>query len=150
MRRNRLHRRLPRTGYSLLELVAAVALIAGTLVPAMELMRDGLQMSIEPDRRVLLAGYGVSEMERLLGATAAVWTTGATTGDFAADGNADVRFDAVVSDDPLSCVILGALMDLQVTTYWDEDGDDTLDAGEPRCDFRTKLGRFATYEAIAL
>ena len=99
MRRNRLHRRLPRTGYSLLELVAAVALIAGTLVPAMELMRDGLQMSIETDRRVLLAGYGVSEMERLLGATAAVWTTGATTGDFAADGNgwADIGDDDAVA-----------------------------------------------------
>lgn len=128
----------------------AVALVAGTMVPAMELMRTALQQSIETDRRIAMASYGVSEMERLLAATAASWTTGASSGDFTADGQSDIRFESVRSDDPADGGIVDTLMDLRVTTFYDENGDDTLTAGEPHCDFHTKLGKFATYEALTL
>lgn len=149
MRSNRFPRHTPSAGYSLLELVASVAIVAGTLVPAMELMRTALQQSIETDRRMAMASYGVSEMERLLASTAAAWTTGSSVGDFASDGQADIRFEAIRSDDPADGGISDALMDLRVTTYYDENGDDSLSGGEPRCEFHTKLGKFATYEAIA-
>lgn len=145
-------RRRPRprpAAYSLLELVAAVALVAGTLVPALELMRAGLEQSIETDRRLLMAAYAVSETEKQLAATAATWATGTYSGDYTADGNADVRYVAVCSDEPVDGGIVGLLMDLRVTTYYDANGDDALTAGEPRCDFRTQLGRFATYEALS-
>ncbi|WP_146571257.1 hypothetical protein [Botrimarina hoheduenensis] len=135
-------------GYSLLELVAALALVAGTLVPALELMRHGLQQSIETDRRLQMASYAVSQMEKQLAATAATWAVGSYTGDYAADNNADIRYAAVCSDDPLNGGVTGLLMDLRVTTYYDANGDDALTSDEPRCDFRTQLGRFSTYEAL--
>ena len=135
-------------GYSLVEVVAASGIVAATLVPALELMRDGITMSQDTSRRQLLASYGVSQIEQRLCLTAATWTSGTFTGDYASDGHADVRFETICSDDPSDGGISGELMDLRTTVYYDADGDNALDAGELSCSFRTKLGRFATYEAL--
>lgn len=135
-------------GYSLVEVVAATALTSAVLVSSLELIRDGIDQSVETDRHRLLATYAVSELERRLAETAAIWGAGTHTGDFADDGAADIRFTTTCSDDPAQGGVVDALMDLQTTTYYDTNGDDTLDSDEPRCDYRTKLGRFATYSAL--
>ena len=139
-----------RPAYSLVEVVAAIGLMTATLVPAMELVRDGVVRSAETDRRQLLALYAVSELEKQLAAAAATWATGAYSGDYAADGHADLRFDAAVSDDALNGGVPGLLMDLRVTAYHDANGDDVQGAGEMSCTYRTKLGHFVTYEVMAL
>lgn len=138
-----------RAAYSLLEVVAAIALMGATLVPAMELIRDGMELSIEVDRRQLLALYAATEVENQLSATAALWANGTFSGDFAADGHADLRYTSVVSDDPLNGGVENQLMDIRTTTYFDENNNDALDADELSCDYRTKLGRFSTYEALS-
>lgn len=136
-------------GYSLLELVLAVALVAGTLVPSLALVRDGMELSSTTDEKALLTNYAVGKIEQHLALVAASWTTGTATGDFATDGLAEIRFIVTRSDDPSDGGVSGALMHIQVTTYLDEDGDDALDVSEPRCDFRTKIGKLASYEAKA-
>lgn len=142
--------RRPRSaGYSLVEVVASVALMAATLVPAMELVRDSMDQSVETDRRQLLALYAVSQIEQQLAAAAMTWTTGAYSGDYAGDGHPDIRFDTICSDDPLSGGVSGALMDVRTTVYFDDNSDDALTAGELQCSYRTKIGQFATYQAIS-
>lgn len=141
--------RTPARGYSLLELVLAVALVGGTLVPALALVREGLDASEQTDQRAMLANYAVGKLEEHLAIVASAWTTGVVEGDFAADGNDVVRFSVIRSDAVIDGGIVGELMHIQVTTYIDENGDDAYGASEPKCDFRTKIGRFASYEAIA-
>ncbi|MEM6331571.1 MAG: hypothetical protein AAF790_15170 [Planctomycetota bacterium] len=138
-----------RGGYSLLEVVMAVALVSGTLAPALALIRDGLALSEQTDQKSLLANYAVSKIEEHLALVAASWASGTATGDFAADGHSGIRFIVTRSDAVSDGGIVGELMHIGVTTYIDDDGDDALDADEPRCDFRTKIGKFASYELRA-
>lgn len=136
-----------RSAYSLVEVVAAIALTAATLVPALELVRTGMAQSSETDSRQLLALYAASQIEQRLGIVAMTWSTGSYTGDYASDGHPNLRFDTVCSDNPTSGGITDKLMDIRTTVYLDENQDDTLSTGELRCAYRTKLGNFATYAA---
>ena len=50
------------------------------------------------------------------------------------------------SDAPASGGIDNRLMNVSVTTYSDDDGDDTLDATEMRTTLTTKIGKLVSYE----
>jgi hypothetical protein len=138
-----------RGGYSLLEVIAASALMALALVPALEIMRDGMRWSRDVDTREKLLLYGVSKLEEHTALAAASWTPSTVNGDFAGDGHANVRYAAVRSDDPSDGGLTDQLMSITVTTYLDEDGDDTFDAGEPNVVVATKIGKFVSYESEA-
>jgi len=124
--------------------------MAATLVPAVKFVRYGMERSLEDDRRQLLALYAASQVEERLGIVAASWFEGTQAGDYAADGHADIRYTTTSSDEVASGGIVGTLMDIRTTVYYDTNADDALSAGELRCTFRTKIGKFATYEALAL
>jgi hypothetical protein len=132
--------------YSLLEVVLASGICAAALVPALALMRDGMSLADTIDRRHLLLLYGVSKMEEQLAIVAATWTLGTASGDFAAEGHANIRYIATRSDDPASGGIADRLMSISVTTYSDDDGDDSLGAVEIRTTMTTKIGKLTSYE----
>lgn len=138
-----------RTAYSLIEVIAAIALMSATLVPAVSLVRDAMDTSIECDERQLLALYAVSQVEQRVAMISYNWSTGSASDDYAADGHANIRFNTVADDQPASGGVAGLLMDIRSTVYLDADADDVLDADELSCQYRTKLGRFATYEALS-
>lgn len=150
-----------RRGYSLLELVLSVALVAGTLVPALALLRDGLEFSRETDDRLLLSNYAVQKLEERLAIVATGWprvavepdpgqsSQGSNSGDLAADGFPFLRYTVTWSDLTIDGGLPDALMHVTSTTYIDEDGDDTFDANEPSCTFRTKIAQLATYNREA-
>jgi hypothetical protein len=132
--------------YSLLEVVLASAICSTALVPALALLRDGMTLSSSIDKRHLLLIYGVSKMEEQMAIALADWSEGTASGDFVADGHAGIRFSAIRSDDPVSGGISNRLMSVSVTTYSDDDGDDTLDATEARTMLTTKIAKLVTYE----
>jgi hypothetical protein len=136
-------------GYSLLEVVLASAICSTALVPALALLRDGMTLADSIDKRHLLLIYGVSKMEEQMAIAAATWSEGSASGDFAADGHANIRFDASRSDDPVGGGIADRLMSVSVTTYSDDDSDDSMDAGEARTVLTTKIARLVTYESKA-
>lgn len=135
--------------YSLLEVVLAASICATALVPALAVLRDGITLADTMDKRHLLLIYGVSKMEERLPIIAATWAESTMTGDFAADGHANVRFTITSSDEVASGGIVNRLMNVSLTTYSDDDGDDTMDAGEMRTTFTTKIGKTVTYETQA-
>jgi hypothetical protein len=108
-------------------------------------MRDGMRLADTIDQRHLLLIYGVSKMEEQLAIAAANWNEGTTSGDFAADGHANIRFTATRSDDAASGGITDRLMNVTVTIYSDDDGDDSLDASEMRTILSTKIAKLVTY-----
>ena len=137
-----------RCGFSLLELVAATALIGVTLVSALELMRDGMDLSTETDRRQLLSSYGASQLELQMAATADAWTTGTFAGDYASDGWANIRFKTKCSDSLADGGITNFLMNIETVIYYDTDEDDSPDGDELSCTYVTKIGKFSTYEEL--
>jgi len=130
----------------LLEVVMASAICATALVPALAFMRDGMTLATTIDTKHMLLTYAVSKMEEQLAVVGATWTEGTTGGDFAADGHANIRFMVTQSDAPASGGIDNRLMNISVTTYSDDDGDDTMDAAEARVTVTTKISKLATYE----
>jgi hypothetical protein len=139
-------RRRARNAYSLLEVVMASAICATALVPALAFMRDGMTLAETVDARHLLLVYGVSKMEEQLAIVAATWAEGTASGDFAADGHANIRYNVSRSDAPVDGGINDRLMSVTVTTYSDDDGDDAMDAAEMRITVTTKIGKLVSYE----
>lgn len=137
-------------GYSLVELIAASAILATTLTPALELVRDGIELSQESVQRQILAMYAVSQVEEHLALSAATWATGSYSGSLATDGHSSLRYDTFCSDSPADGGVEDRLMTILSTTYYDDNGDTVLSAGELSCTFQTKLARLATYEDEAL
>lgn len=138
-----------RVGYSLLELVMATALVAGTMAPSLALMRDAMELSETTDQRQLLANYSVSLLEKQLGVVASDWIEQTLTGDLAAEGFADLRYIVVASDNAVDGGMPDQLMSVTSTTYWDANQDDTLNSGELTSVFRTKISKLISYTTKA-
>lgn len=133
------------SGFSLIEMLAATALVAGTLAPALAVMRDAMAVSREGVRRTLVANYAVQVLEGQSALVMQNWTTGTVTGTFAADGYATIKYSAVKSDAVANGGLVNRLMHIQVTAYDDANGNSTADAGEIRSMIRTKVARLASY-----
>lgn len=134
-----------RRGQSLLELVAAVTLIAAALVPALRMMRDALEQSRRVETQELLSTLCVSKLEEHLALVFANWSATTVAGDFAADGYAQVRFRVVRSDDALQGGIADRLMAVTATVWEDQDGDTVLDVGEPSTVLASKAAKIEGY-----
>ncbi len=127
-------------------MIAATALVAGTLAPALAVMRDAMAASRESARRNLLATYAVQALEYAAGITMQTWANGTATGNFAGEGHPAIRYVVTRSDDPASGGITGRLMHVQVAMFDDANGNTALDANEVVVRFRTKVARLLTYQ----
>jgi hypothetical protein len=130
-------------------MILATALVAGTLAPALTVMRNAMSTSSEATRRLLLANYAVETLESLQVTTMQTWTTGTTTGNFSADGYSTIRYTATRSDAPASGGLTNRLMHIQVTVYDDANGNSALDTNELNVRFRTKVAKPTTYLSVA-
>ena len=143
-------RRTAPAAFSLLEVVLASAICAAALVPALVLLRNGITLAQQIDTKHQLLLYGVSTLESQLAAVAALdsaWPgTAPAGGDMSAEGHPEIRYTVSWSDNPADGGISGRLMNVTVTTYYDEDGDNAQDAAEPSVSLTTKIGKFASYE----
>ena len=127
-------------------MAAASVIVAGSIVPALAIVRDAMATSRELHRRNLLANYAIHILEERISIVATNWSNATNTGDFASDGHANIRYSATTSDDPSDGGITGQLMNVEVTVYDDEDADDSLDIGELRETYRTKTAKLNSYE----
>jgi prepilin-type N-terminal cleavage/methylation domain-containing protein len=139
-------RRPRRRGFSLVEVIAAAALLAGTLTPTLEAMRVAMAQSRESHVRRLLASYAVRLLEDHCSLTMQDWVNQTVSGSFAAEGYTSVRFEVARSDLLADGGIPAQLCHIEVTVYDDADADTTLDANELRVTFRTKVAKLRTYE----
>lgn len=126
----------------------AAGLMAGMLVPSLELIRNGIQVSVETDRRQLLANYASSQIEYRLALIAANWTNGTFTGDMSSDGLPNVRYSTTCTDATANGGIVDSLMIISSTTYYDTNGNDAFDSNELSCSYETKIGKYASYEDL--
>lgn len=135
-----------RRGFSLLEMLAAAALVTGTVVPALTVIRDAMATSRDLHRRQLLANYAVRILEDRAAYVSTNWFNVVVDNDFSTDGHENIRYTLIQSDDPSDGGITDQLMNLEVTVYDDGDGDDSLDVGELQEVYRTKVAKLNSYE----
>ena len=136
-------------GYSLLEVMVASSICVVALVPALAILRDGISATEAIDKRHMVLLYAGEKREEQLAVVAATWTNASASGDFASEGHPDIRYSVTRSDSAANGGIQNQLMNVSVTAYDDTDGDDALDAGEPRTVLTTKVSKLATYESLA-
>jgi hypothetical protein len=127
-------------------MIAATALVAGTLAPALAVMRDAMALSREASRRNLLANYAVEALEYAQGITMQNWATGTSLGNFASDGWPNIRYSVTRSDSPANGGLTNRLMHVQVLIYDDSNGNAARDANEIAVQMRTKVSRLLTYQ----
>lgn len=133
-------------GFSLLEMVAAAALVTGTVVPALAVIRDAMAQSRDLHRRQLLANYAVRITEDQAALVATNWIIETVTGDFLADGHSAIRYIVIKSDNPLAGGLTNQLMNISVIVYDDANDNDLLEIGELTEVYRTKVAKMNSYE----
>jgi hypothetical protein len=127
-------------------MVFATGLLAGTLVPALAVMRDAMAISRETTSRSLMANYAVQKLEEQIALGMGGWTNDTDANNFTGDGHPEIAFNSVRSDDPADGGITGSLMHLEVTLFEDLDYDLTPDSNELTLTMRTKIAKLVTYE----
>lgn len=132
-----------RTGQSLLELIAATAIVAIALVPALKLMRDSIRNGAQTEVANVLATYSMSKLEEHLARTAATWNT--TTDSGAIPNYTGLRFEVTKVNEGVG----SGLMRITSTAYEDGNGNNTFDAGERSAVFVSKVAKNVAYEQKA-
>ena len=138
--------RRSRRAFSLVEMVAATALVAGTLAPALAVMRDAMAASRESHRRWLVANYAATALEYAAAATMQSWTPGTVAGNLASEGHAALRYTVTYSDAPAAGGLSGRLMHIRAVVYDDANGNSAQDAAELAVRMRTKVAKLVTYQ----
>jgi len=147
-------------GFSMLEMVAAAALVTGTMVPALSVIRDSMRHSRDLHRRSLLANYAVRILEDQAAYVAygdgeddsyTNWddaiADSPNTGDFpAADSHGSIRYVVTCSDAPSDGGLVRQLMNIEATVFDDTNGNNTPDAEELQETYRTKVAKLNSYE----
>jgi type II secretory pathway pseudopilin PulG len=131
--------------FSLVEMIAATALLAGTLAPALSVLRDAMAISRETTQRNLLANYAVLVLEYSSALSMQGWASDTTSGNLAAEGYPTLRYVVTRSDAPANGGITNRLMHIQASVYDDANGNAVHDATEEIVRFRTKVSRLTTY-----
>jgi prepilin-type N-terminal cleavage/methylation domain-containing protein len=133
------------SGFSLLEMLAATAIVAGTLAPALAVMRDAMAISREAVQRNLISNYAVQVLEGQAALAMQNWSNGTVSGNFASDGYTTIKYTAVRSDAVASGGLVNRLMHIQVTAYEDKDADSVADSNELKVSVRTKVAKMTNY-----
>jgi hypothetical protein len=140
---------MARRAYTLLEVVAATALVGSVLVSSLALLRDAASLSERVDAQNLLNTLCVSKLEEQLNLTAADFAAGSASGSFSSLGYGNVRFQAVRTDAAAAGGIPDRLIAVTVTVWRDDDADAAQGSGELAMTLATKVAKMALYEAEA-
>ena len=142
-----MNRSNPRSGQTMLELIAATIVISIALVPALRLTRARIANTEDLERAETRLALCTSKLEEELAYTAANWELNSHRGNFASDGQAGVWFQVSKSDAISAGGRPGELATIDVTVWHDQDADATLDADEQRVRLATKIAKLVAYQS---
>lgn len=134
-----------RFGQTMLELIAATTIISIALVPALKLMRGSLLNLEHLERNEQIVALCTGKLESELAITASQWDLSDSTGAIGAQFP-DVRFRIAKSDSVSDGGIPSELAVIDVVVWFDTDGGNDLDSGEPSARLSTKLAKVISYE----
>lgn len=130
----------------MLELVAATTIITIALVPALRLTRDGITQMQGLELAEMRVSLCASKLEEELSKTAALWQLQNSTGSFAAEGYAELKYTVTKSDATSDGGSPGRLASISVVVWHDADKNNSLGADESRTNMATKIAKIVSYE----
>jgi len=148
MRIDRNNQRSTRRGYTMLELIAAIAIMGTLLVTTLALLRDGMELCRKADMADVTTLLATSRMEQELARAAADFVPLDESGTFTAEGYPQVRWHAVHSDQSGSGGMPDRLMAVALTVWNDADGNGSLDATEASVAFHSKIAQMSDYQNV--
>ena len=142
-----------RAGLTLLEILAASAVLAVALAPALRVTRDALLAADRLDRRERCLTTATDRLESLMVRTSADWdavVTGAPVfAPASVPGYPALRTSEFASDAATHGGIPGRLATVGCLAWYDGDGDGTADPDEPQALLATLVARVTAYERYA-
>jgi hypothetical protein len=135
-----------RRAYSLLEVLAAGTVLTIALVPALEVTRRSLETAREVEAAQHTTTLCISKMEEHLAIVAATFASGTFSGNFSAEGYANIRFSVTRSDTAGNGGIVDRLMVVTVTVWEDANGNSALNTGELSTSLSTKVAKMTVYQ----
>ncbi|MEM8944046.1 MAG: hypothetical protein AAGD11_02605 [Planctomycetota bacterium] len=124
----------------------AAALVTGTVVPALAVIRDSMAQSREMHARKLLASFAVMTLEEQAAQSMIYWSNATDENNYASYGYPGIAFNLAMSDDPADGGIVNQLMQIEVIVFEDANGDLIPDSGEMQLKYRTKVAKLNSYE----
>ncbi|MCA9161816.1 MAG: prepilin-type N-terminal cleavage/methylation domain-containing protein [Planctomycetales bacterium] len=140
-------RRNGRRGQTLLELLVATSIIAITLVPALRMMRDSVRVGRRVEAGTAMSTICVDRLEQYLALSCGSWQNVNVTGDCAAQGYPQLKWQVFANDGAVFGGTPNRLMVIY-SSVWEDRNNNNLweSSSEPRVQFATKLAHVVAYE----
>ena len=139
-------RSMRRRGNTLLEVIAASAVIAIALAPGLRILRDAIVVGEQVETADALSTFCAGRLEASLAVTCASWNTTSETGDYSILGYPAIKYSVTKSDAAIDGGIPNRLIAITVTVWNDADGNSALDADEHRQQLGCKIAKMARYD----
>ena len=134
----RLHRPL---GFTFIELIGAITVLAIAIVPATKYLTESMTMRRRLEWDKILVRLAIQTIEEQMSVINAGFTTASQSGNFSAQGRPQVAYQVIRTDSASAGGVPGLLMAISVKVWFDLDQDQTLDAGERKVELNTKMAR---------
>lgn len=126
-------------GITLIEVLVAVLLVAGALVPLMQLYPGLLRQNQQDETTARLSAVAVRQMEGTLASLRGNIGSVASGAAACADLPACLVQWTVATEASSATPGVGQLVDVSVTACVDQDGNGACDAGEPQVRYDAKV-----------
>lgn len=128
-------------GFTFVELVAAIAVMAITIVPAMQYFTESMTLRRELERERVMVLLATQLVESQMAVVNSSFTTTQYVDTFASQGQPDIAYEITRSDLPAEGGIPNLLMAISVRVWSDDNNNLVLDANEAKVDLHTKMAR---------
>ena len=130
-----------RRSFTLVELIAATALLAICIVPATQFLTDSMTLRRRLERDRVLVMLAIQTIERQMAVINAGFTTAQETGTFASQGMAEIAYEIVRTDALAEGGIPALLMAITARVWDDGNANLLLDSNETVVELHTKMAR---------
>ena len=130
-----------RRSFTFAELIAAIAVLAITIVPATKYLADSMTLRRRLERDRVLVTLAVQTIEQQMAVLNGGFTTTHETGTFADQGLSDIAYEIDRTDAAGQGGLPDLLMVIAVKVWSDDDGDVLHDPAEAVVELHTKMAR---------
>ncbi len=129
------------SGFTFVELVASMTILAIAIVPASKYLTDSMTLRRSLEWNDVMLSNAIMTIEQQMAAVNGAFTTTKESGTLASRGFANLSYDIIRSDSSATGGIPGLLMSIKVRVWLDENNNQTLDANERVVELQTKMAR---------
>lgn len=130
-----------RRSFTFVELIAAIAILAITIVPATQYLAGSMTLRRRLERNSVMVMLAIQTIEQQMAVINAGFTTAQETGTFVSQGHPEIAYERIRTDGTAQGGIPDLLMVITVRVWSDDNGNVLLDAGESVVELHTKMAR---------